>query len=280
VVERVGEAVEDYRPGDRVTFDSTIYNPDSYFSRRGLVNLCDDRRVLGVSCDDYRQHGAFAEFVSVPEHILYRLPASLTFEQAAMIEPVAIALHARRRTPIEPEDTALVYGAGLIGMMTVQVLRQTPVTRLIAVDVDDQRLALARELGAHEIFNAASVDVPEAVRGLTGGRGADVVFECVGAEATVRGAVLSARKGATVTLVGNIAKDVSMPLQAIVTRQLRLQGSCSSAGEYPEALELVASGRVNVDRFISAAVPLDQGAEWFDRLYTRAPGVMKVILKP
>jgi L-iditol 2-dehydrogenase len=209
VVERVGDEVQDFRPGDRVTVDSTIYNPDSYFSRRGLVNLCDDRRVLGVSCEDYRQHGAFAEFVAVPEHILYRLPASLTFEQAAMIEPVAIALHARRLTPIEPEDTALVYGAGLIGLMMIQVLRQTPVQRVIAVDLDDGRLALARELGAHEVFNTTATDVPDAVRALTGGRGADVVVECVGAEATVRGAILSARKGATVTLVGNLASRSS-----------------------------------------------------------------------
>jgi len=280
VVERVGDEVQDFRPGDRVTVDSTIYNPDSYFSRRGLVNLCDDRRVLGVSCEDYRQHGAFAEFVAVPEHILYRLPASLTFEQAAMIEPVAIALHARRLTPIEPEDTALVYGAGLIGLMMIQVLRQTPVQRVIAVDLDDGRLALARELGAHEVFNTTATDVPDAVRALTGGRGADVVVECVGAEATVRGAILSARKGATVTLVGNLAQDVSIPLQSVVTRQIRLQGSCASAGEYPESLDLVASGKVNVDRFISAAVPLEQGPEWFDRLYQRTPGVMKVLLKP
>ena len=280
VVERVGDEVQDFRPGDRVTFDSTIYNPDSYFSRRGLVNLCDDRRVLGVSCEDYRQHGAFAEFVAVPEHILYRLPASLTFEQAAMIEPVAIALHARRLTPIEPEDTALVVGAGLIGLMMIQVLRQTPVQRVIAVDLDDGRLALARELGAHEVFNTTATDVPDAVRALTGGRGADVVVECVGAEATVRGAILSARKGATVTLVGNLAQDVSIPLQSVVTRQIRLQGSCASAGEYPESLDLVASGKVNVDRFISAAVPLEQGPEWFDRLYQRTPGVMKVLLKP
>jgi L-iditol 2-dehydrogenase len=280
VVERVGDEVQDFRPGDRVTVDSTIYNPDSYFSRRGLVNLCDDRRVLGVSCEDYRQHGAFAEFVAVPEHILYRLPASLTFEQAAMIEPVAIALHARRLTPIEPEDTALVVGAGLIGLMMIQVLRQTPVQRVIAVDLDDGRLALARELGAHEVFNTTATDVPDAVRALTGGRGADVVVECVGAEATVRGAILSARKGATVTLVGNLAQDVSIPLQSVVTRQIRLQGSCASAGEYPESLDLVASGKVNVDRFISAAVPLEQGPEWFDRLYQRTPGVMKVLLKP
>jgi L-iditol 2-dehydrogenase len=280
VVERAGAEVLEYRRGDRVTFDSTIYNPESYFSRRGLVNLCDDRRVLGVSCEDYRQHGAFAEFVAVPAHILYPLPAALTFEQAAMIEPVAIALHARHLTPIEPGDTALVVGAGLIGLMMVQVLRQTPVGRLAAVDLDDARLALARELGADDTFQARTTDVPAAARDLTAGRGADVVFECVGAGPTVRTAILSARKGGTVTLVGNLAPDVSIPLQSVVTRQIRLQGSCSSAGEYPEALDLVASGKVNVDRFISAAVPLEEGAEWFRRLYRHEPGLMKVILKP
>jgi L-iditol 2-dehydrogenase len=280
IVELAGPEVRDYTSGDRVTFDSTIYRPDSYFSRRGLINLCDDRRVLGVSCEDYRQHGAFAEFVAVPDHILYRLPASLTFEQAAMIEPVAIALHARHLTPLESGDTALVYGAGLIGLMMIQVLRQTPVARIIAVDVDDNRLAVARELGADDTFNASATDVPAAIRSLTDGRGADAVLECVGADATVRGAILSARKGGAVTLVGNLAPEVSMPLQVVVTRQIRVQGSCSSSGEYPEALDLVASGKVNVDRFISAAVPLEQGPEWFDRLYKRTPGVMKVLLKP
>ncbi len=280
VVERIGAEVGGYRPGDHVTFDSTIYNPDSFFSRRGLVNLCDDRRVLGVSCDDYRQHGAFAEFVAVPDHILYALPAGMTFEQAAMVEPVAIAVHARRLTPIEPGDTALVVGSGLIGLMMVQVLRQTPVGQIVSVDLDDGKLAVAREMGASHTFNAGSTDVPAAIRTLTDGRGADVVFECVGTEATVRAAILSARKGGTVTLVGNLAPNVSMPLQSVVTRQIRLQGSCASNGEYPECLDLIASGKVNVDRFISAAVPLEEGAEWFARLYKQEPGLMKVLLKP
>src|SRR3954447_16718054 len=79
VVEQLGAEVSDYKIGDRVTFDSTIYNPSSYFSKKGMVNLCDDRRVLGVSCEDYRQHGAFAELVSVPNHILYALPPDMTY---------------------------------------------------------------------------------------------------------------------------------------------------------------------------------------------------------
>src|SRR5687767_163782 len=115
VIEHVGREAAGYHVGDRVTFDSTIYNPNSFFSKRGMVNLCDDRRVLGVSCEEYRQNGAFAELVAVPEHILYALPPGMTYEQAALVEPVSIAVHARNLTPIDPGDTAVVYGAGLIG---------------------------------------------------------------------------------------------------------------------------------------------------------------------
>jgi L-iditol 2-dehydrogenase len=279
-IEKLGAGVQGYKLGDRVTFDSTIYNPDSFFSKRGMINLCDDRKVLGVSCEDYRQHGAFAEFVAVPQHILYAMPPGMSYEQAALVEPVSIAVHSRNLTPIEPGDSALVFGAGLIGLMTVQVLKQTAAKQIIAVDIDDGKLKVAREMGAHHVINSSQGGVAAAVKQLTSGRGADVAFEAVGIEATVRAAIESVRKGGTVTLVGNLARDVSIPLQQVVTRQIRLQGSCASAGEYPECLELISSGKVNVDRFISAVAPLDDGAQGFDRLYQREPGLMKVVLKP
>jgi L-iditol 2-dehydrogenase len=280
VVEQLGAEVSDYKLGDRVTFDSTIYNPASFFSKKGMVNLCDDRRVLGVSCEDYRQHGAFAELVAVPDHILYALPAGMSYEQAAMVEPVSIAVHARNLTPLDPGDTALVFGTGLIGLMMVQVLKHSPVKNIIAVDIDDAKLAIAREVGATHAFNSGKGDVTAQIKALTDGRGGDVAFEAVGIDATVRAAITSVRKGATVTLIGNLAKDVNIPLQQVVTRQIRLQGSCASAGEYPECLELISSGKVNVDRFISATGPLEEGASWFNRLHSREPGLMKVLLKP
>jgi L-iditol 2-dehydrogenase len=280
VIDRVGAAVSDYRVGDRVTFDSTIYNPDSFFSQRGLINLCDDRRVLGVSCDDYRQNGAFAELVAVPDHILYALPAGMTFEQAALVEPVSIAVHARNLTPLAAGDTAIVLGAGLIGLMMVQVLKLTQVQRIIAIDIDDAKLAIARQVGASDTVNSATTDAAAAVKAMTDGRGADVAFEAVGIKATIRSAIASVRKGGAVTLIGNLARDVSLPLQSVVTRQIRLQGSCASAGEYPECLDLIASRRIDVDRFISATAPLAEGAQWFDRLYRREPGLMKVVLQP
>jgi L-iditol 2-dehydrogenase len=191
-----------------------------------------------------------------------------------------VAVHARRITPIEDGDAVVVFGAGLIGLMTLQVLKQEPLRMLAVVDVDDQRLSLARELGASHTFNSRTEDVPAAVRALTAGRGADLAFEAVGVEATVRAAIHAVRKGGSVTLIGNLASDVSLPLQAVVTRQIRLQGSCASSGEYPECLDLIASGKVEVDRFISATAPLEDGALWFDRLHRREPGLMKVLLKP
>jgi L-iditol 2-dehydrogenase len=114
----------------------------------------------------------------------------------------------------------------------------------------------------------------------TEGRGADVAFEAVGVTATVRAAIAAARRGATVTLVGNLSPAVEIPLQAVVTRQLRLQGSCAIAGEYPAALSMIERGVVNVDAMRSAVAPLSEGAAWFDRLYRKEPGLMKVILKP
>ena len=279
-VEAVGAEVTGLGPGDRVTFDSTIYDPESFFSRRGQFNLCDNRRVLGVSCEEYRRDGAFAELVSVPAHIVYRLPEGMSWERAAMAEPVAVAVHARSLTPLAEGDTALVIGAGLVGLMTLQVLRQSPVGRVIVADVDAGRLALASELGASAVVDSSRTDLASAVKAETGGRGADVVMEAVGIDATVRAAIGAVRKGGTVTLIGNVTPEVTLPLQSVIARQVRLQGSCASNGEYPEALELIASGRVEVDRFISARAPLEEGPSWFERLHRREPGLMKVVLRP
>jgi L-iditol 2-dehydrogenase len=113
-----------------------------------------------------------------------------------------------------------------------------------------------------------------------GGRGIDIVVEVVGTQSSITTAIKIVRRGGTVTLIGNLAPKVEIPLQSIVTRQLRLLGSCASAGEYRECIELVANGSINVDPLVSAVVPLSEGPAWFDRLYNREPGLMKVILQP
>ncbi len=280
VVERVAPDVEGLVPGERVTFDSTVSCGECFFCRRGQVNLCNDRRVLGVSCADYRRDGAFAEYISVPARIVYRLPDQLAFEHAAMIEAVSVAVHAVGLTRIQLGDAAVVFGAGMIGLIVIQALAQAGCGHVVAVDPDGARLALASKLGATELLNPTEVDVPAAVRDLTAGLGADFALEVVGGSKPFQTAVASVRKGGAVTLVGNLAPMVEFPLQSVVTREIKLIGSCASAGEYPACIDLLVRGAIRVEPLISAVAPLGDGPAWFERLYARQPGLMKVILRP
>ncbi|MBO0932394.1 galactitol-1-phosphate 5-dehydrogenase [Fibrella aquatilis] len=280
IIAGIGSDVRDWAVGDRVTFDSTVYQLDDWYSRRGMYNLSDGREVVGVSTPLFRRNGAFAEFVTVPQHILYAIPEGVSFTQAALVEPVAVALHALSLTPLQVNESAVVVGAGMIGLFVIQALKLAGANPIIAIDLDDDRLDLAQKLGATHALRADAADVPEQVRALTHGRGADVAFEVVGIGATVQTAISCVRKGATITLVGNLSPKIEVPLQAIVTQQLRLQGSCAINGEYEAALSLIASGKINVEAILSAEAPLTAGADWFHRLYNKEKGLIKVVLKP
>jgi len=265
--------------GVPVTFDSTIYCGECGFCRRGEINLCDRRRVLGVSCEEYRQHGAFAEYVAVPERILYRIPEGVTFEHAALVEPYSIALHAVHRAPPPLNARVVVIGAGMIGLALVQVLTQAGCGELVAVDVATDRLELARKVGATIIINSGQPDALGELRKVTSGQGADICFEAVGLTATVDLAMRCVRKGGSVVLVGNVTPAVEFPLQVAVTREISVHGSCASRGEYPACLDMLRRGAVNPEPLISAVAPLAEGADWFERLHRREPGLLKVILK-
>ena len=275
----VGQNVKGLAEGDRVTFDSTIFCGACAHCRRGDVNLCDHRQVLGVSCSDYRRAGAFAEYVVVPSRVIHRLPDPLSFSEAAMLEAVAVAIHGVSLAQIPPNSTALVIGAGTIGLLTLQALRSAGCSRVLVADIDPTRLQLAQELGATTVLSAEK-DLVAQVLELTSGTGVDVAVEAVGRTETVTAAIESVCKGGTVVLVGNISPQVTIPLQKVVTRQIRLQGSCASAGEYPRAIELLASGAIRVQPLITAVAPLAAGPEWFERLYAREPNLMKVVLTP
>jgi L-iditol 2-dehydrogenase len=278
VIAEVGKQVKDWKIGDRVTFDSTVFCGACWYCKRGLINLCDNRRVLGVSCEDYRQHGAFAEYVALPQRILYALPDSVTFEQAAMVEPVSIAVHAVEITPVSLGDTAVVVGAGMVGLLVVQALRVAGCGKIIAVDLEPEKLELAKKFGADLGLNPDACDVAAEVRNQTGGRGADVALEVVGLSTSINTAIASLRKGGSLTIVGNLSPTVEVPLQVVVTRQLTLKGSCANAGEVPACLDLMGRKAMTPEFLISATPPLAEGAAWFNRLYAREPGLLKVIL--
>ncbi|NLS95950.1 MAG: galactitol-1-phosphate 5-dehydrogenase [Planctomycetaceae bacterium] len=280
VVTEAGSAVQRWRPGDRVTFDSTVYCGDCHFCRRGDVNLCDNRQVLGVSCDEFKRDGAFAEYVAVPERIVVGLPDGVSFEQAAMVEPVSIAVHAAARLPVQLNDTAVVVGAGMIGLLVIQALKARGCGFVIAVDTKPDRLDLARQLGADKCFSPTDCDVVAEVMKRTGCRGADLAVEAVGFAPTVQTAVKVVRKGGSIGLVGNLSPSVELPLQVVVTRELSLYGSCASRGEYPACLDLIAGGLIEVDPLVSGFASLEDAPDWFARLHGGKENLMKVVVRP
>jgi len=275
-----GPGVHRFQPGDRVTFDSTVCCGACDFCARGEINLCDRREVVGVSCGDYRRDGAFAEYIAVPERIVYPIPANLTFAEAAMLEPVSVALHAVAVSELSGGETALVVGSGMIGLLTMQAARAAGCSRVFVADIDATRLELARSMGATEVIPFSGAELVRECQRLTNGIGADIVFEAVGRDETVNVAIDATRKGGTITLIGNVTPEVKLPLQKVVSRELRLQGTAASAGEYPQAIELISSGRIQVKPLITEVAQLADGPRWFDRLHAREPNLMKIVLVP
>ena len=283
VIGAVGPGVEAWKPGDRVTFDSTVYRLDDWYSRRGQYNLSDGREVLGVATPGFSRAGCFAESVVMPAHILYRIPEGVAFEHAALVEPYGVAMHAVRLADIEPGRTAAVVGCGTIGLCIVQVLVAAGMRHIVAIDLDEQRRTLARTMGAtHDIDPRGEGDAPVSrlLGSLTEGRGADYSFEAVGSSRPLNTAIAAVRRGGTVVLVGNIAAEATIPMQKIVTNQIRLQGSCAISGEFDQVLALLAAGKLKPDLLVSRIAPLSQGPEWFRRLHDAEPGLLKVILQP
>ena len=280
VVARVGAAVKGWKDADRVCFDSMIWCGTCWHCRRGETNLCDNRRVLGVSCADYRCHGAFARYVAVPDRILVRVPDGVSFDHAALAEPLSVAFHAVRLGRARVGESALVVGAGMIGLLILQVLRAAGCSPVIVADVDAGKLGRARDGGADAALDPSDPGFRQAVLDRTDGRGADLSLEAVGVSAALDTALASVRKGGRVVMVGNVSPRVDLALQSAVTREVALLGSCASQGEYAACLDLISSGRVDVDPLISARAPLSEGAQWFERLHRREPGLMKVVLQP
>ena len=280
VIEAVGDDVKRFIVGDRVTFDSTQYCRDCLPCSKGNVNLCDNRRVFGVSCDDYKRDGAMAEYLAVPEYILYKLPDKVSFEVASVIEPLAVALHSINRSKIKAGDNVMVTGCGTIGLLIVKLLKIMACGSVIAVDIDDEKLKMAKKNGANHTINSKEESVEKRIADLTGGEKVDVAFEAVGISDTVAYTINSVKKGGELILVGNIQKKVDFPLQYVVTNEININSSCASAGEYAACIKLMGSGKIDLDDIVSITAPLSEGAIWFDKLHKGLPGVIKVVLQP
>jgi 2-desacetyl-2-hydroxyethyl bacteriochlorophyllide A dehydrogenase len=280
VIVKTGSNVKGWKAGDRITFDSTVYHADDWFTLKGLYNLSDNREVFGVSPGTYKRNGAFAEYLAVPQHILYKIPENVTFEQAAMVESVAVALHSINISGLEPGNTTVVIGAGMIGVFVIKLLKISGASCIIAIDISEKQLERAEKAGADYTFLAEENNLIERIKSVTENRGTDIAFEAVGKNTSANLAFEAVRKGGKIVLIGNITPVIEFPLQKIVTGELKISGSCAICGEYEAVLNFIKMGKICVDDQISAVAPLSEGAVWFERLYKNEEDPGKVILVP
>jgi L-iditol 2-dehydrogenase len=271
----VGGGVRGIRLGDRVALRSILPCGACEACARGERNVCANRRGLGMHLD-----GAYADEVVVPATLAMRIPASVPYERAALIEPLGVALHAVNLTPFGIDDDVVIVGAGAIGLLALLAVRDRGAARIVVTDRSRHRLALAHRLGADVTIDATTGDPIAAIRKATDGSGADAVIEAVGIGPTVQQAIGAARTGGHVTWVGNSAPVVEVPMQEVVTRELTIRGAYGSTTEFDDAAELIASGRIDVGPLIEHQAPLDDGPSLFRALGEGRLDAAKVLLRP
>ncbi len=280
IVESTGKNVKGFEKGERVCFDSTVYCNSCEQCRAGFYNRCESREVLGVSTPDFKRHGALAEYVAVPWWIVSKIPDNLTFSNAALLEPVSISVHAGNRAPLSSADTVVVIGAGTIGLFILQAVRLKGAGKVIVSDINEFRLEVANKLGADKAVNPAKSDLREAVFNETENKGADVTLEAVGYASTFQDAVSVTKMGGHLVAVGNLEKMAEFDLQKFIASEFTFTGSYASSGEFRDCIELVASGKINVEPLISDVLPLEDGARAFERLLKAEENLLKVVLEP
>ena len=272
-VEKLGDGSADVAEGDRVLIPAVLSCGTCRYCRRGRENICDNLMMLGNNMD-----GAYAEFVVVPASQLISVPASIPLERASIIaDAVSTPYHAvKHRGRVQAGDIVAVVGCGGVGLNVVQCATLAG-ARVIAIDVSQQRLDIARTLGAVETVNPNEVErIDKHVRKLTDG-GVDVAFEAIGNPKTMRTAYSLLRRGGRLCVIGYSADEVTLSAAKLMYFELEVVGSLGcGAGEYPEIIGLVEAGRLRLDIIVSGCIPLDDINDGFDRL-RRGEGVRWVV---
>ncbi len=254
-----GASVRDYKVGDRVCVEPLLSCGHCYYCLRGEYLYCSKLKV------QYRTgQGALADYFVTPQRWLNRIPDGLSYEEASLVEPVAVALHAARRSGVGPGDEVAVFGCGTIGLLVIQAVRALGAAKVYGVDILPNKLAAAKTMGAVPI-DGSKADVPALFK--RGPKvGLDRTFEAVGLQSTFTSALNSLHKGGVLTVVGIFEKpEIGLHAQVFFGRELSVVGSCAYTWDFAESLALMGDGRINVKPLITHVLPLD-----------KLPGVMKL----
>ncbi|MEN6548054.1 MAG: NAD(P)-dependent alcohol dehydrogenase [Armatimonadia bacterium] len=272
----VGEAVTSLQVGDRVAIEPGYPDRTCRLCKEGRYNLCESVTFLATPPVD----GAFCEYLSWPADFLHRLPEALSLDEGAMIEPLSVGLHSVRIAAVSPGQSVAVFGAGPVGLATLQAALAAGATTAIVVDSVPSRLEAARSLGATHTLAAGAQNVAQ-IRDLTEGDGPHVTFECAGAIPALQAALRATRSGGHVQLVGMPSQtDPQIPVYEIIARELQVTGLFRYVNTYPAGIELVQARRVDVQALITHHFPLDEAPHALDCVEHNKDQVIKAVIHP
>ena len=278
VIDKLGPGVTGLNEGQRVGTVTCLFCETCRDCADGLGNVCVDRAIIGTTMPNYGPYpGAMADYVIAPAKKIMPLADHVSFNEAALAEPLAIALRAVKHVKDVAGKTVVVYGAGPIGLLTMQCLRARDAKRIIAIDVVDSRLAMARECGATHVIHSKNEDVHKIVGAMTDG-GVDVVFDAVGAPATVNDGVEIVRCGGTVVWIGLAVPVFEFDYKHAVCKEITFQCSYMYTTEMEEGIDLITSGKMDVAKIITGVYPMSEGGKHFELIAKGESKDIKIIL--
>lgn len=273
---KVGSSVKTLAVGDRVALEPGKTCGKCEFCKSGRYNLCPDVEFFATP----PYHGVFTNYVTHPEDMCFKLPENVSNVEGALVEPLAVGLHATNIGEVKLGDTVVIFGTGCIGLVTLLASKAKGASNIIVVDVLANRLKTATRLGATHVINARETDVIKKIEKLTNGNGAEVVIDTAGAEITVKQTVDVVKRGGTIVLVGMTPKDeVSFNFMKLMGKEGQVKTIFRYKNLYPVAINAIASGAINVKDIVSHEFDFENTKEAFDFVVNNAQDVVKAVIK-
>jgi (R,R)-butanediol dehydrogenase/meso-butanediol dehydrogenase/diacetyl reductase len=273
-VVEVGEGVANVAVGDRVAPDAAQHCCECYMCKVNRYSLCEKLAFTGLMTD-----GSFAEYVNVPAYTCYKLLPEISNEAGALVEPLAVGIHAIRQGKVLQGDTVAVVGAGTIGLVTIQAARAAGASKVFAIELSKDRKAKAEGLGAI-VLDPTETDVAAEIQDQTEGQGVDVAIECIGKAATVNTGIQCAKRGGKIVVVGIFEKPGEINYNDLVFQEKELIGSLAYYGEFDSAIALLADGRIKAEPLITGKIKLDDIVEnGFEELLENRESNIKILVE-
>lgn len=273
-VVEIGEGVTNVSIGDRVAPDAAQHCGKCYMCKVNRYSVCEQLAFTGLMTD-----GSFAEYVNVPAYTCYKLLPELSNEAGALVEPLAVGIHAIRQGKLLLGDTVAVVGAGTIGLVTIQAARAAGASKVFAIELSKDRKEKAKGLGAI-VLDPTETDVVAEIQEQTDGQGVDVAVECIGKAETVNTGIQCAKRGGKIVVVGIFEKPGEINYNDLVFQEKEVIGSLAYCGEFDAAIALLADGRIKAEPLITGKIKLDDIVEnGFEELLRNRDSNIKILVE-